>query len=660
MHRAARFSVFFFFILFLVPFAKASVVITSPFRETYNLGYILDIEGYIIAQSDMDETFALSLVCDGVKESNFLSLELDKSQKVSFSIFDFEPFVLDTEGTCSVEVVYGSMTDASADFTVVDDLEIYAGVNKNEFRLGESLEIEGTVFRLDGSDVNDGTAKFYFRSSNNDAIILGEAAVENGSFEFVKKLDQLPSDRYYLEIEVTDSIGNNERLERAETIDITDEILFSVKSDNSKYNPGSTMRLEGKMAEEYDDLEILVTFADQEYTSTVDGDSFNISLPLSASLASDNYKVVIDIEDSHGNDGSHELTVYVNQVPTTLKNSLDQLELDPGDTLTGIVSLYDQAGKVMGGDVSLEIEDPTGSLVYEGTVEIGQKVTVTFSQYSKPGTYVFRSTLDELTTTTSFVVTTVSSSQSLYEDQTIYVLNDGNVDYNGTVEIVLVDPTSDDPQYIITHQVALSPGEKEGINLTEEVPPGSYQASINGMAIADPLKLNDDNRVFGKKLNQKVSAITGASSIDTSDVTEASGFLFIFFLLVAVGIVSMICYDQRERLGSFVSSLGKKEDNHYLSSVKHREPFQLAKKGEFTHSSMQSRSQPSSVSSLVLKKPSVGSSSSSSFGIQTPTLRPTSPSPSLSSSSQRTSSPSSKPSNEPLIDDEDFGISDRQ
>ncbi len=607
--------VFLVMLLVLLPCVYSSVVITSAFRSEYNIGDEITVEGYVLAEDDIDEEFSITLECNDNTDENSVQLMLEAGQKVTFTSLDLNYFVLDEEDNCKVVVKYGDSREVSSRFAVTDRLEALFNLNKQEFQLGDSFVLKGTVFRIDGSNV-EGLAKVYLRSPEDSSLLLDDVDIFDGSFTLTKKLTELDGDRYYVEVVVEDDNGNSQEFERIETIDIYNQLELDVDSDKNEYDPEDLVTILGKVITETDGLDeatVTVLFDNDKYTTTLDNDLISYQFKIPEDLKSGEYGVFVSVTDPIGNYGYEDLIIYINQVANEVEGVLDAIEINPGETLSANVVIYDQAGDLMDGKVYVEIVDPDNELVYSGEITTKQEVEVDFSKYSQPGTYKFITSLNDIEDEASFIVKELESASFSYASEKVYIKNEGNVEYDRTVEIVLIDEgesesEDDDIQYIVKKEIVMQPDSVTEIDLTTEVPPGDYSIYLGdssteyitdsypatgyvvsaggeqpGVTYTDQFEdvnLESDNRPITKKVEQKMSDITGATTVDTSKTNKSPYILFALFILVVSGMLGLYVYDNREAIMEWWEDMNMPEDDkkRIFKDIKYKKPFQLAKK----------------------------------------------------------------------------------
>ena len=179
-----------------------------------------------------------------------------------------------------------------------------------------------------------------------------------------------------------------------------------------------------------------------------------------------------------------------------------------------------------------------------------------------PGNYFLLSAFENIKEQTSFEVEAVRKIRMQQEKNLIYVENIGNVNYKDEVTIIL---ESDDEKYLINKRINLEPGEKLSIDLSKEVPQGTYDIVLPEEAVEDTVKSEDtgddsdqtedstdvagpvnviqdvqidDNRNVIKKTAEGMSSITGAVVGAAGYVASKTTLAAIILVLIILGTVT--------------------------------------------------------------------------------------------------------------------------
>jgi hypothetical protein len=565
-------------LLLLMPFAVAKIEVINNFRDVYNFGETLTVDGYILAEETADGQVSLELQCPGYSKVNSVHLTINKRHMVRFAQLGIGDFVLpDTEGSCDVEIDFNGESKNSDSFTLLNDLlGAFEVAGDNEFQLGEVLQLDGIVFKLDGSYVESGDAQIFLEKRGEYPTQFGETTVTSGIVDFSKQLSNLDYGEYSIDVKVSDGM-NSQYFDDVATFTVKTRFELSVSTDKYTYEPGEEVVLKGDVDGiiDGDDIDVVITFDSLRYNTVPTGGAFEYRFFVPTNMKPGSYELSVRVQDSHGNDGEETFDLTVQQVPTKIVNNVDRSSYDPGQTLSLEVQLLDQASKTMNKDVHVKITDPVGDVLYDGNVNTRQEVELTFGQYARDGTYTIVSTYKEknLDDTDRVTVNKVRDLGSSVDGRTVYVKNTGNVDYDDRLDLVLVSEGSGEKvYYILAKDVLLDPGEQTLFDLSYDVPKGDYtvlldkSGSVSDLDDADlaayidakidartsdaedvfsGVGVDDDQRAFGTRLDQGFGSVTGASTISTYDRTFTPWF-FLFMVVLFGGLLGLYAYQRRE------------------------------------------------------------------------------------------------------------------
>ncbi len=144
-----------------------------------------------------------------------------------------------------------------------------------------------------------------------------------------------------------------------------------------------------------------------------------------------------------------------------------------------------------------------------------------------------------------------------YSDEVVIVENIGNVEYDDETTIVL---ESDGKNYLINKKIKLDPGEIMNIDLSKEVPEGTYDVVLPDTEenesklenIIEDVSISD-NRPAYKKVGSGMGAISGAV-VGASDYIASRPILASFILIVII--IVIVGYYSK---GAIANTFKKKE-----------------------------------------------------------------------------------------------------
>ena len=143
------------------------------------------------------------------------------------------------------------------------------------------------------------------------------------------------------------------------------------------------------------------------------------------------------------------------------------------------------------------------------------------------------------------------------EENFVHIENAGNIDYDGETTIIL---EKDNKKYLINKKIDLKPGEKVTIDLSKEVPQGTYDIILpedaisesntnqsgNAPEVAENVIKNvsiDDNRPLLKKTADGMSAVTGAVISTAGYIASKPALAATILILIILGTVARYSKD---------------------------------------------------------------------------------------------------------------------
>lgn len=467
--------------LLMVSSVSAIINVDGPSREVFNLGDKIDVKGYILETEDMWSLFKLSLDCESSMPLVTRTVNLKKDEKYNFDEKLTVPVYL--AGTCAIDAsvsVNGNVIEQikSRSFSISKDLEGRFKVKDNLIQLGKDIVLEGTVFKLDGTNIN-GLATLYFK--------LGEIAfvdtinVVNGKFEYVKSSMAHQAGVYNVDVAILDSYGNQKTFENAVQLTLVDEIYVFAKPTKEQIVPGTAVHLIGEaktiLQADINEGSVLIVLDDKEYETTIKNSKFSYDISLPNDIKSGKHVIEVFVEDALGNKGITETEIDVTPVPSVLKAEVINGVHVPGSTLVLKPVLIDQGGDFIIEDISVEIISSDGDVVHSTVVKTNEEIKYDFSQYAEPGNWEIKTYATGLKNIDVFILGETVSADFSLANQSLLIVNTGNIKYKKPVEIVL---TSGGLVETVIEKVSLGPGESEELNLGHYVESGVYIVEVAG------------------------------------------------------------------------------------------------------------------------------------------------------------------------------------
>lgn len=349
----------FLFISLLIPAISADAVINPTRASSFNLGDRISITGHITLNKGVKGAkvffYAENPLIDKsiLIEENYYSFYEDapatfsQINKGSLSWKIPSNISPSNKWRINVKVKKTSKTYAnfsSSPFQITDDLTVLAGINHRLFNLGDELKVSGTVLSSEGEPIN-GVADVYIQEKNYGKIDSGEATAEDGYLQYSYQFssEDFPGN-YTAKVEINDTEGN-EGTVSVEDIYLTNSLTVESEPRQVEMEPGGSTIVTGEVTnirgESLEDLTVegLLTVPNQEsatkYEESSDSNgkfSFTVKLPEAAPPGK--YPLKVEANDSHGNIGKDEHTLYVGVIRNlSLSLKLNETSVYEGEVL---------------------------------------------------------------------------------------------------------------------------------------------------------------------------------------------------------------------------------------------------------------------------------------------------------------------------------------
>lgn len=144
--------------LVLISLVSATVELTTPTNEIYNLGEAINLPIIITADEAISNIFSVKLVC-GSKEieiyKEFLSMSTGAIKERDLTIPLVQDFIGSAKGDCYVEYNLGSYVNRLVESVKISDVVLLElDSHDGKFKPGEPLVLTGTVKKENGEGLN--------------------------------------------------------------------------------------------------------------------------------------------------------------------------------------------------------------------------------------------------------------------------------------------------------------------------------------------------------------------------------------------------------------------------------------------------------------------------------------------------------------------------
>jgi len=356
-----------------------------------------------------------------------------------------------------------------------------------------------------------------------------------------------------IEAEFEDTEGDKISRAESKTFIVTDELNIST-NDIIYVLPNEKIELEGIVkknnGENLDTGDVKISFNNKEFDTKVEFGNFKFSLALDPDLDIGNYPILIAVEDKHNNYANKVVQLNVLPVATRIENRLDSESVKPGEALKARVILYGHTGRAMNGTINVDLINTEGKKIVSKEVESLDYINYEFNRNALPGTYTIISKMDNLKEETNFEIEAVKEISMSYNDQKVIIENVGNVDYEDETTIIV---ENDDKKYLINKKLKLEPGETVSIDLSKEVPSGTYDVVLpqveaseeeeniteqkESTNVIEEVEITDNRPAYkkvGSGLGSITGAVAGAGGYVASRPIAASAILIILIVLIVL------------------------------------------------------------------------------------------------------------------------------
>jgi len=478
-------------ILVSMQFVSASIEINDNLKTQYNMGDNIELSGKIIATDDVSGHLQFAFMCNEEKNPlQLIPVDLSKKEDVAFSELSVPEFIItpNMKGLCFIQadiLVNGASVDSavSTNFEVTTDLKGKFELDTTRIQLGDSFTLAGNIYKIDGESM-DGTAEIYFQQDDTEYLIERIDILE-GALIFDHTFTMGYAGDYAINIIARDSDGNEQSFVNVANFNVEDQLHIIVNTNRNSVLPGEHINLFGSVKtvtqEPVKAASVVIQLNDNAYSAELSDSQFTYDLWVDDEITSGEHAVKVSVEDAQGNKGSIIVTIDVTPIATSLLNNLGPKSVKTEGIVNVEAILFDQADEIMDGTVYIEVTDSNNDIIEIIEINSGIEYEYQVLLLSEPGEWsieaFFLDALDQkvLSEKETFNVEVVQGIDSYIEDGLLYISNTGNVKYTDDLEIEIA---SEDGFFTITKRKNLDPGESIVIDLTSEVPSGSYEVAI--------------------------------------------------------------------------------------------------------------------------------------------------------------------------------------
>lgn len=372
---------------------------------------------------------------------------------------------------------------------------------------------------------------------------------------------------------------------------VVTDLINIISNENIESNPGEHVLILADIKKASNEVlskgEASIKYKDEQINTDVTIGKLEYKLYVTSSTEAGDYSIIFDVTDKFGNKGEKTLSLKVPQIPTNIENDVENNVLMPGDSLKAKITLYDHTHKVINqSGINIKVFGPNGKLIAEKDMpSLGSFEFIT-AKSQGPGTYYILSTFEDVKQQSAFTINEVKKISMKQDSSLVHVENIGNVDYTDETTIIL---EKDGKKFLINKELELKPQETLTIDLSEEVPQGSYDVILPENAVQaiekqivnesnetpkislGPLNIIkdvpiEDHRPIAKKTADGIFAVTGAVVSTAKVVASRPALASIILVTIILGVVA---YYSR---GFIVQKIkGKKDDSKIFKDYEYSE-----------------------------------------------------------------------------------------
>ncbi len=324
--------------------------------------------------------------------------------------------------------------------------------------------------------------------------------------------------------------------ETSQRFDITKAVDITLELGSSSVDPGARVGILGKATKENKGplngfVELTLPQLNISYTTNVkEGEfRFNFTIPSDTLPGSYELKAHAYEKDALGeiiNEGETKETIKIKQLMTSIDIILSAPSIAPEKEITFIPLIYDQAGQQVSEDVGVTIYYPDKSIFEERLARTQVTTALPIGANYTPGDWRVEAKRTYLSITKTFFVEELKRASFRLENQTLVIVNTGNVPYDKPVEILIGTIRE-------IKEVNLPVGASERVFL--RAPAGEYT-----IGVADGTAKENLGTTF---LTGKAISLVSA----TQFLEENTPILWILIIILLIAIAALLYYRKKKR-----------------------------------------------------------------------------------------------------------------
>jgi len=364
----------------------------------------------------------------------------------------------------------------SASITITSEL-------KQEYNLGDNIDVS---LKITPTITTDALVKLTLKCTNKEmGYYVAPISLEKDKETEIKApsikassegLCTIRTNMESLEGENIDGITSKE-------FTISDKLDLSTSIDKTEALPGDTIKIQGTVNKKQGNLEnanIIIILDEKRYSIGLNEREFSYNLKLETNIKSGEHIVTIEANDQYGNFNTDSKKMNIQAIPTKLEFILNKKEFKPKEELKLTVNLLDQANDTLQRNVNVKLSKKgilfqNDIIIFDKQIEANKEFDFIFNQTTPPNDYTLKSTFEDLEREDIIKILPNEEIETKLEGTIVSIKNIGNVEYNKETTIIL---EKDDKTYSVNKKIKLDVGEETKIDLSREVPSGTYTVTL--------------------------------------------------------------------------------------------------------------------------------------------------------------------------------------
>lgn len=343
----------------------------------------------------------------------------------------------------------------------------------------------------------------------------------------------------------------------SQSFKISKEISVSLDTNNISYNAGENLVVKGGAIMKNGAVSrgfIEISLANISASSTINEGRFSVNLNIPQTLRAGDYILNVwvydkDVDGNILNEGKMMGSITIKQKPARLDVAVDKQTINPGDIVEIIPFLYDYAGDQYQSQILMRVKDSKEDVLFEGYSAANEKISLNTRTSTAPSLGSIIVQRENITAEKQFFVNEMRRVNATVENKSLFIINDGNVDYDGIIQVFIGNQS-------ILKEISLPIGANKTFELS--APDGTYDVVVK-----------DDGNVY----SQSSVALTGGA-IDVREVGEKISNIFLhypivwLFVIIVIILFGWVSYKKYKTNKKFHFSDNEKDRKKNLDIIK--------------------------------------------------------------------------------------------